>query len=341
MNKEYEILTSTGWKNITTINDFDKIATLDPQMHAVEWDTPLLIYKTPFDGDLINISNKHISIQLPLDHHIFTKPNVHGIFSIEKLKDSLHLLQYYKKNGFNVIPNIPTYTLPKFKYNEACIKEPIIYNDLVMNMNSWLEFLGIYLSCGYQTDIKHFVQFNINRKCVLNKLLNIQSVLNILIEYNETTDFNFIYDVRLYNYLAKFGTLKDRTMPPYALLLSADQSWILLNALLMNNNTSMTINTKYNTPSKIMADCIQILAFNACCTADIIYIDIPSTNKYVNIANEKTYCVTITDMITYQEPTINMAHHTVIPYSGDIYHLSVQNRIFMSRHNNKYYWLGT
>lgn len=336
----HEVLTKTGWKKLPDVTKYDIVATLNPSDHIVEWHNPIEVSSFDHSGDMYSVSNRHISLLSTLNHRMYTRRPAAGLYALKPASEIMGTDRFYKKTGINATNCISTFDLPAYIYNDQFHLE-VVYGSTILNMNSWLEFLGIYLSCGYQSEIKHFIRFDTNKMRVINKLLSCQSLLNILLEYNETLDFHFIYDIRLFAYLAEFGTMRTRVLPSWLINLSADQSDIFLEALLKNSSDGSVPDTaKFYTYSKHMADGVQIIAFNAGYVADIQYVKVPSENKYVDINNEKIYCVSITLDLTAQEPEVIGAEQTIVQYEGRVYCLSVPNRIFMVRHNNKYFWTG-
>jgi hypothetical protein len=336
MNCEYEVLTITGWKKIDNITVTDVLATLNKNSHIIEYHSPYEIHEVSYGGNIIHIKNSFIDLQITADHKLYTCGNAREYFTLKSAEKNLNVKRFFKRTGINVLKDIPIFDLPQQIYHDSLKNKDIKYSSIILNMNTWLEFLGIYLMCGQRSKTANFIQFSFSKTKVLNKLLNCQSVLNTIIEYNNSEDSYYIYDIRLYAYLEQFKDITNRIIPDWALKLSKSQSDILLKTLLLNStNSNIQDGAVFNTYSKLMADNIQILAINAEYSATIEYVQ-NTNNKYS--PNDAIYKININNNFHEHEPIVNPEDYTIIPFSNKIYYF-MPEKLFLVRNNFKYCWI--
>ena len=91
-----EILTLDGWKNITEIQDKEKVATINAQ-GEMEYQQITEKQKIPFHGDLISIKGRNLDLLVTPEHFLYTKSRYKKSFEFVKAKDIYGKYNYEMK----------------------------------------------------------------------------------------------------------------------------------------------------------------------------------------------------------------------------------------------------
>jgi DNA-directed RNA polymerase beta subunit len=301
VTKSHEVLTTSGWKFINKITLNDTVATLNKDTHVIEWHKPTEIHEFDHDDDMYYISNHDVDLVTTLNHKMYARDDKISNYDLIEAQNLAGKKYYLKKNGVNIIEDIAEFELPEFEQHKS----------KKLNMNDWLEFLGIYLIKGYCGHI------------------NDQVIISDQYQHNENRLDKILPNTQLHNYLKQFGQTDVRYVPIWALTLSKKQSEILLDAILGSD-----YNMCY-TKSKQLVDDIQILAINSHKCAGI--------DKFFNT---EFYGVYISDLEVSMGPSVNdpiyreKNYETIKPFKGSVYCITVPNNVFMVRHSDKYVWTG-
>ena len=373
-----EILTNNGWTKIGNLTLDDTIATYNLHTDALEWHKPrninillnspnlhnkknnqndqLTEYPEELHEMVINIVSEDVDIICSTSHTILVKDERLYKKDITKFKlckvGDLKHTSILKKDVFNLSKKKPIEEID-FKINFTSISsmEYMLTSNKKkeMNMDSWLEFLGIYLAHGCLCEVAPFIRFKFPNQKILNNLLKFQPLLDIYIEYSEKEDYHFIYSYSLYDYLGRFRSKRNRVLPTYLLNLSHEQSQILIYFILCSR-PGLLKPSVFETQSSIFADQLQILAIKSGLAADIKY-----EKRYTAVTGDaqnspkppkpyNNYTVTIYNNMTKLEPTIEAKNYRLIKPTEHIeytYDIDVENSTFLIRRNKKYCWVGS
>jgi hypothetical protein len=99
-----EVLTSSGWINITNITMNHKIATLDG--NNIKYDNPIDVYKFSYNGDMVKIRSQYVDLNVTIDHELYVTTNNNKEYELIPAKDIINKTVRYKKNCNNTIKDI-------------------------------------------------------------------------------------------------------------------------------------------------------------------------------------------------------------------------------------------
>jgi replicative DNA helicase Mcm len=266
-------------------------------------------------------------------------------YSLKEAQSIMNTKVNYKKWGRNPILDIPTFTLPTYTIQRGNAIE--IRNQVTLNMNDWLEFLGIYLSEGCINE--NSVQISAHKQRVKSKLITLCNTLHFNYK-NSIRNPNYIYihDCQLASYLCQFGKSYNKFLPDYVLKLSANQAELLLNGLLLGDGyfDNRRGSWEFYTGSRKLADGAQILAILSGQSARITEKnqagEVVIINGIQTIRNSIQYRVYITQYKPSMEPLVggNGTSESLINYNNKVYCIEVPNHIFMVRRAYKHVWTG-
>lgn len=159
---DVDILTTTGWKNIKEVNEFEEIVTLN-ENKTIENKIIYSTVKHEYTGKMIHIKGRNIDVSVTPNHRF---PIINGntneltFITAEEILNSFNngksLSNYYIPKTSNVIDNeeIEYFTLkgcPENEFHKRISQEDKEYfsEDLKIPMDIFMSFMGIYLSEGH------------------------------------------------------------------------------------------------------------------------------------------------------------------------------------------------
>ncbi|MGL5936537.1 MAG: hypothetical protein ACRCZI_13065 [Cetobacterium sp.] len=210
-------------------------------------------------------------------------------------------------------------------------------------MDEWLLFIGIYISFGYISYVEGTIVFNMRNMLVENTIDWLNRIEHhfphdFIIEIQENTII--LRCMILYNYLKIYGYGLNRKMELFMLQLDTRQSRILLSSILISSkykNFRYLVN--YQTESMILADQLQILAFNCEFSANIISTETDTFKKqFLDIDTSKKICVVISNRLLECEPKLITKEKIKTKFTGLITNITIKNETCLVRRNKKYCW---
>ena len=328
---DHEILTTIGWQNIKKITISDCVATLNQETNMIDFQNPTEVHSFDHTGQMYSVQASGVDLVTTLNHKMYVR-HQNTSYKLEDAQNIQGKMVYYKNDGINDIEDIFDFTLPLYKHeNVGSIK----YEEKTVDMDSWLEFLGIYLSDGC-VDSSNRVCIPLRMEKVKSKLLEL--LVNLNYEYNiddNKPDHVYINNVQLSQYMIQFGKSHDKYIPDWCYTMSRRQSLLLLNGLLLGCGCGdiPTGGYVYFTTSKKLADGVQILAFMGGYTA-LISI---KTKRGIN-----QYRICISNCRLNKEPLVGGpgTEEKLIDYADKVYCITVPNHVFLTRRNYTYVWTG-
>lgn len=344
LDNTHEVLTETGWKNISNMTIKDKICILDN--NNIKYENPSEVNCFDHDGNLYNVNSQKMDITCTLNHKLYVKTNTNNDYELIKAQNLINKDYWCKKNGININKDIKYFILPEFihdkfkKYNKVEIK---------YDMNLWLEFFGIYIAEGH-IDNSKMIRISAHKERIKNKLNDILPKLNIeyIIYPNENNYYYLKGNLQLSNYLSQFNKGIYKYLPEFVWNLSQIQCRILLNSLILGDGYTKGNNQIYYTGSEQLANDVQRLSIHAGFSSKLSIKRF--ANEEVIIKNNKTirktnqYAISITKDIKSLECKIskntNTTEISLINKKCKVYCPTVSTGIFMIRKNGKCYWTG-
>ncbi|MBI2653347.1 GDP-mannose 4,6-dehydratase [Candidatus Woesearchaeota archaeon] len=339
-SEDTEVLTINGWKNFKDISKEDYVATLNPDNFNLQYHKPLEVIKEKYNDKMYLFENFKIDLLVTPNHKMYVQKNHKKNFQLIEARENINWEgSEAKTDCIWDGKEIKKFYLPKINNNR-------VKNIESIDMETWLEFFGYYISEGC-VHIR-------NRKQIIKGREYTSDNYNILIAQDkknkknydkiraclEKLPFNFftsddhqfrIVHMQLGKYLIQFGKASNKYIPDELKQLSKRQLLILFNALMLGDGNKKM--TKYYTKSKRLADDIQEIALKIGLTGKISK---PKSRAvyYVNI-RYKGRSPTRKDNLTPLHPKPK-----IVDYSGNVYCVNVKNHIIYVRRNGKPVWCG-
>lgn len=327
-----KVLTKRGWLFFKDLTKDDLVASLVDGKN-IFYEKPLNIFEYDYEGDIYYIKSQQIDLAVTPNHNMYVKQRNKENFELIRADEICGKRVKYKKNGINTNKDIDTYTI-KSNSNE--------YKDIVVNMNDWLVFLGIFITNGFiiQSNNKKPIKFILDDKGILIQNLELICYklgfkVNITKYDTEFTIFNKVLWEELYNF--NYISEKNRKLPDYVWDLSEKQSRILLN-IMMCSKGQITKNGVccYYTTSVNERDDFQRLCLHSGYSSNIAELESSLNYWYMTINKHKN------------EPQVNHGHvhqqkiqeEYYEKYKGKVYCCEVSSNVIYVKRNEKPVWCG-
>lgn len=346
-DRSHDVLTSTGWKNISNISLTDKVATLNHDTGCLEWHNPTNVYSFEHKGEMYEIKNNLISLKTTTNHKMYVKRSSNGQYNLEEASDVYNNKVWYKRWAKNENNELTTFTLPEITLPWRSSNRT--YEETEYDMDMWLTFLGIYLAEGHIDNARN-IRISAHKQRVKNKLDTILESMNIPITiYPSEPDYYYIKNHQISNYLKQFGKANDKHIPHWCKCMGKNNSLSLLNGLLLGDGYHDTRkgSWEYYTNSQLLANDVQLLALMTEQSATIKVKNV--AGEEVKIKGNKTkrtsnqYRIYISKYKPVMEPSSYYRNHEERlhdDFDGTVYCIEVPNHIFMIKRDNKYCWTG-
>lgn len=225
---EAMILTETGWKHLYEVSEGENILTLNTETNKIEIKPIERLIKYHYDGNLINIKGRCINDVVTPEHGypIYKKNNKFDKFITAKdiLDNNISSHNYIPKTGEWVGRNDEFMIIPALKENELSkrikneLKEKYL-QDLIIPMNIFAKFMGIYLSEGShskKTSKSNKVNIHQKKEDVCIEIENMLDEWGIKYTINTSKSGSktfVISDMRLCKYVQQFGLCYNKFVP--------------------------------------------------------------------------------------------------------------------------------
>lgn len=342
---EHEVLTNAGWKKINHVTTTDIVATLNPTTRTIEWHNPTDTFEFDHDGPLYHVKARGVDLKTTFNHKMYVRTNSEDYNRVEAYKIFGKKCNY-SKCGINTYSDQPYFILPSFTNTGKDGRVYREYPDRQLSMDHWLWFLGIYLAKGTIADIQKDVLISTHKMRVRNKLMEVCDILGFQVHMGNDKNYMQIHNRQLDNYLVQFGKSYDKYIPEWAFSLSARQSKILLDGLLLGDGYHDSKRDSYTlySGSKQLIDGAQILAFMSGQSANMVIKkqagETLRIKERLTVRNSNQYALLISSYGPSMEPSVGGRSTTESfpEHTGKVYCIEVPNHIFMIRHNNTYVW---
>jgi replicative DNA helicase Mcm len=337
--KNTEILTEDGWKYFKNISYHDKIATLNPYNERLEYHNPSKIIIKPYSGKMYHIKSPLVNLLVTPNHKLFVKfyNRSNKEYHFETGKSVYHQIISYKRDCVWFGKEKKNFTL---RYKTKILK---------INMNVWLEFLGLFLSEGCAT--KHAMAIYQSKESKYYK--DIKRVLKKMpFEIHETVDKRYgniskftICSTLLSTYLNKLGKSDKKYIPKEFKNLSKRQINILIKYLTIGDgHISNNKIIYFASTSKKLADDFQELLLKAGYSGNIRIDNAIGKKGVFGTTNHLLYKVQV--IRNKNRPRLNSKRYkkiyddSFVRYSGRIYCVTVPNHIIYVRRKGIPCWCG-
>lgn len=350
-SKTTQILTRKGWKWSHELTKDDEIATLNN--NVLVYEKPKNIFKYPnYKGKMYRIKNSNINLDVTMNHRMWVSKKVYknnksewGPYDWELAENIVGKERRYKKDAEW---NNPIYQFKLPRYVDGNNK---VYEEKIVDMDSWLTFFGIWIAEGWSN--KNRIQISINKQRVKDALY--PAVTKLGYKYNISKDEKLsINNCQLASYMNQYSVgAPNKYLPDWAFELSKEQAQLLIKSIQLGDGSfNRTTNaSRYYTSSEKLADDFQRLCLHAGwgCNKQIHFeagkghgiIDgreVINHNNiwYLSVIKSKT------------NPTVNHSHvskqkiqeETTYDFEGEVFCVEVSSGVFMIRADGKPCWTG-
>ena len=268
---DHDVMTSEGWKPINEITMDDKVACV--KRVGKEGDKKdLLLYKNPtavqeydYSGKLYSVKTNQIDLVVTPNHRMYVGNRQGKNYRIEKAEDIYGKRLCYKKNIDAFYPDTmsDTFTIP------GCGDLP----DVVVPMDEWLIFFGIYIAEGCQNHADKCTTIAANKQRVqeaLNKCMKRMKFARKIYTCSETGELYHQWHYvsrQLYHYLNDLypnNRAVHKYLPEWTWNLTMNQCKSLIDGMMLGDGHRMDNGTRrYDTSSTALADDFQRLCLHA------------------------------------------------------------------------------
>jgi len=335
-----EILTENGWQLISTLvaqHDGTRVATLNPTTDHVEYQEPEQYQSYEYTGAMVHLFGKADVLVTP-NHRMWIRKS---LFRADGSRMSGHTFEFVEAavlpNEFEIRRDLGSYdgheirefTLPEYtqKINQSQVTKtrPLIN----IPMDDWLRFFGFWVTEGSMLSDHNGACLFQNPGPTCEAISEAAAALGLPVSrytYRKCTQFA-IHNVQLGAYLRQFGTAEEKYVPRELLSLSQRQLRILFDAMMLGDGHFKNGKPVYFcTASPQLADDFQELALKVGYAALL--------SKHC----DGYYYVILSG--TRLTPRTSQQYVERIPYSGQIYCVTVPNGLVFVRRNGKASWQG-
>lgn len=347
-DSETEVLTKNGWKKFPDAVDSDEFATLNPETFELEYQKSTAMVDLPFDGELCTFKGTKFDLMVTPNHNMFVSSYNRGKIKPPEFvrADAVNTSRWlmYSAAKWNCAAPVST-IIPKYEnhwvYDKNNNLERLSHMDeKEVPINSWLSFLGFYISNG------HLNYINGNPASVTITQSKNSSHYDKIISTIQDMGYTFalygsgyenitVRDSSLATYLSRYGenaqskhlTDDEKELAPHLLD-------ILIEALIGGEGSRSGKGlVRYTTTSEILADDIQEILMKTGRTGYIHHYksgqNRPSQKPYISI--------TISNKTKHY---VKKAHIGKVPYQGRVYCATVPNHTLYVRRNGIPIWCG-
>ena len=358
-DKKTEVLTKRGFIFFKDLTKEDLVATINKK-GFLEYQNPIKLIKKDYKGKMFQIRGEAINLLITPNHNLYAKKYTKDSFKLIQVKTAFKNVKSqwkFKKdakwNGkeekFFILPKYFKKFTNKTKKNRTSYKKP-----LKLDMDSWLEFFGYWISEG-SLDNPNIVELWQNADSpVFQKMIKITKKLGFSFStpirqrkgHNHPEGEVRIQSIQLRNYLKQFGKSYQKYIPQQFLNLSSRQLQILINALMEGDGYIQNKkHTGYKTSSKKLINNFYELLLKTGKSGTLSTTPPEKAKIRGKIYNIKE-CYSLS--INHQKltPNINCDKNAkkkqveIKPYNNKVYCCTVPNSIIHVRRNGKTCWCG-
>ncbi len=343
---ETEILTTDGWVNIKDVTMKHKVATL-VDGNTLKYDNPTDVQSYDYEGKMYSVDSNQINLMVTPNHRMWTG-NRNKRYEINTAEEIYGKRRYYMKNVENFRPDKPIdkFIIPAY---EDC-------PDMVLDMDSWLIFFGIWITEGCVCHASNDLRICANKQRVKEAIDKANEKLNFKIGKYMIKRDNDINDWRIYTkqIVMFFKQLSvgacQKSLPDWVWNLTRNQCRTLINGMLLGDGHTMDNGTcRYDTSSTRLADDFQRLCLHAgwSCNkklkCEVGYTAV--TKQGVNITTTHD-AWQLTIIKSQNNPLVNKNINQGkqldewIDYTGKVYCCTVPSGIIYIRRNGMVTWCG-
>lgn len=339
-----EVLTRDGWVRFDQLQRDVEVATFNAASSRMEFQFPTDYIKKRHVGKMYRVNTSKVSIFVTPDHNLFvsdyTKSNWRLASAESVAGERYHVLRhalYEAAVAEPILMSGRTYTQKFGKHHVSITRTAAGHAIDVHQLHHWAALLGYYISEGCAYFPPEGPDRPAPRVAIYQKRLNAKPILEAAegCGFTVTTSLderNDVLQIRvggaaLARYLKPFGSpSKNKRLPGYVFEWPVELRETLLDAMMFGDGTTTKQGIRvYNTNSRGLAYDVQRL---------IISLGRPCSINHSECESCHMYRVRET---AYGEASVNKHRRQDewIDYDGDVYCVSVPNKVLVTRRDEK------
>lgn len=217
------VLTEDGWKQMADVKEGDKVLTLNTTTNEIEIQAVVRKIEKDYNGKMIRIQGRHFNDLVTPNHgYPLYKNNSFQCFkTAQEIFDSKgnELSNYYiPKNGIWTNKGDEFFTLKGLTNVSEQLKRvhPDAEEDKLIPMDSFMKFLGIYLSEGDYRKNNSDVNISQKKEEVCQEILEMLPELGLNYTVNQKPNDCKVFrinDPRLNEFVSQFGNCYNKFIP--------------------------------------------------------------------------------------------------------------------------------
>jgi hypothetical protein len=346
-SEDTEVLTDCGWKLFQELNGDERVCTLEPNTNQIEYHKPSQHVRYWHSGEMLEIANRKRDLELLVtpNHSVWGRTKPHKPLS-EFRADSLPPQLSIPRTGIWNGVEVSAFVLPAYSNRWSSGKGRHIQKSIdlpaqTISMDSWLRFLGVFLSEGHTS----MWQVGITQTKYREEILEILNAIPF--DWRPYPKGFRTSSIQLASFLSSTGLRHERRIPSFVKMLSSRQINLFLDSYCLGDGSNYRGNRIISTTSKNTANDIQELFLKAGSVASIRTVkkagsDVRISNgKYITKHDSLLVC----ERSTFKDFWVgggNRKHLYINPvaYHGMVYDVTVKNHILYVRRNGKPCWSG-
>ncbi len=157
-DSNHDVLTTRGWVPIAELTIDDKVASM--VNNALVYQSPSALQEYDYKGEMICVKSNHVDLCVTPNHRMYYRSKCNGAYwHINTAEEIYGKRHKYKKNIDNWKPDVDDQEFPwhlvltngeitHFRFEEFVDGNGKCLPELVIDIDSWLTFYGIYIAEG-------------------------------------------------------------------------------------------------------------------------------------------------------------------------------------------------
>jgi DNA-directed RNA polymerase II subunit RPB2 len=352
--KNAEVLTDEGWISIADVKLTHKVAILDGENMGYEH--PQKVHEYDYNGNMYKLRSQLVDLTITPNHRMWVKKRKgsswkNAEFDFMRADEGFGKRIKHKKTAYAFEPEKwigNTFTIPEMVDGNGKVR-----SDVVVKMDPWLVFFGIFIAEGWTT--KHRVSIAANKPRVQTALNACFQQLPFEILFNARSKKMNVYDVQLVKYMKQFSPgATGKNLPDWCWSLNKAQARLLIESMELGDGHVSKNNkhTYYTSSKRLMQDLTRLVQHAGWSSFARVQSSkkagAQATMKDGRIIQSTADHWTITIIRTKLEPTVNHGHtkkqhrqtEEWVDYDGKVYCLTVRTGVFLVRENMKPVFTG-
>lgn len=350
-----EILTENGWTLFSQLQAGVKVATLEEGRY-LRFREPLRIINAPYSGSLYSIQTKTVDLKVTLDHNMYvrTRRSKAG-FRLIPARQIIGKEVEYKLDAEWEGEEQPTFCLPGITIQWKDRDRKIKYPAREVPMDSWLEFLGYWITEGSLNAKKYSIDLCTSDSKLAQRFMQVIQALGETpryYQYKQAIHIRFNSPI-ISQYLAPIGHAHEKFIPRRFFHLCRRQLELLYKAMMAGDGDKVKERKFWTSSARLKDDFQELLlrlGYAGICQVrrrdEHIH---PGPQGYMIRTNFPSWTVGISKerltprIATKQNRQANentKICEELVPYQGIVFCVQVPSGIVYVRRNGKAVWCG-